>query len=362
MTPLPGPKSRVGRMTAVSAQNVARKCFIISPIGAPDSLIREEADAVLRYIIGPALGRIAADGGPVITAVRSDQIGTPGRIEEQMLEAILTYDLCIADLSGLNPNVLYELAIAQCAGRPVVLMCRAGENLPFDVKDYRTIVYDLKPRSIKEDTWVPTVVEHVRAVLTAGYVSPRLLKDDGKVRDGTRSYLLNSQSREFGEAPKYNEVVSQAETLCNLMGISLTSWRLQNSKKVLADLGARGVHTRILIMNPENPALPHLINEDETSTSLRNVKDSTHRMTKYFSDISQNYKSFELRLISKGLPHAQLTITDTTALLIQYMYSRGTPESPLLQIPKGTELYDAVVQEFEVLWQLNQPSSSQASN
>lgn len=341
-----------------SAPDVTRRCFIISPIGEPDSVIREEADAVLRYIIGPALERIAADGGPVITPIRSDQIGTPGRIEEQMLEAILTYDLCIADLSGLNPNVLYELAIAQCAGRPVVLMCRAGEKLPFDVKDYRTIVYDLKPRSMKEDIWVPTVVEHVRAVLADGYSSPRLLKDDGKVRDGTRSYLLNSQSREFGEAPKYNEIVSHAKSLCNLMGISLTSWKLQNSKRVLADLGERKVTTRILIMNPDNPALPHLINENETSTSLTNVKESAHRMAKYFRDISQKYASFELRLISRGLPHAQLTITDTTALLIQYMYSRGTPESPLLQIPKGTELYDAVVQEFEVLWQLNQPSDS----
>ncbi|GAH03815.1 unnamed protein product, partial [marine sediment metagenome] len=145
------------------------RCFIISPIGQAGSKIREEADAVLDYIIKPALSKIKADGGPAIEAIRSDNIGIPGRIEEQMLEAILTYDLCIADLSGNNPNVFYELAIAQAAGRPVVLMCRAGESLPFDVKDYRNIEYDLKPRSIKEDKWVPEVAEHVKGVLAADY-------------------------------------------------------------------------------------------------------------------------------------------------------------------------------------------------
>src|SRR5262245_44114963 len=101
------------------------RCFVISPIGQPDSDVRDEANAVFNYIIVPALERIASAGGPVIEAIRSDQIGTPGRIEEQMLEAILSYDLCIVDLSGLNPNVFYELAIAQAAGRRVVLMCRS---------------------------------------------------------------------------------------------------------------------------------------------------------------------------------------------------------------------------------------------
>jgi len=102
------------------------RCFVISPIGQPDSEIREAADAVLDYIIRPALKLIESDGGPSIQAVRSDEMGDPGRIEEQMIEAILTYDLCIADLSEHNPNVFYELAIAQCAGRPVVLLCREG--------------------------------------------------------------------------------------------------------------------------------------------------------------------------------------------------------------------------------------------
>ena len=240
---------------SVTENGIARqlRCFVISPIGQPGSEVRDEADAVLNYIIAPALERIASAGGPVIKPIRSDQIGTPGRIEEQMLEAILSYDLCIADLSGLNPNVFYELAIAQAASRRVVLMYRSGQSLPFDVKDYRAIVYDLKPRSMKEDTWVPSVMEHVQEVLKPDYAPPVLLKGYGRLqdRDGTRSYLLNSRSKTFGEAPQYNEVVSRTRNRCDLMGISLSSWGLKESRDVLDELGNRGVKTRILTMDHE---------------------------------------------------------------------------------------------------------------
>lgn len=341
-------------LTIIGQDTHTRKCFVISPIGNPGTDIRDDADAVLKYIIVPALARIASDGGPVIDAVRSDQIGVPGRIEQHMLKAILSYDLCIADLSGLNPNVMYELAIAQSAGRPVVLMCRSGETLPFDVKDYRTIVYDLKPRSMKEDTWIPKVIEHVLAVLADDYSPPRLLEGYDHIREGTQSYLLNSQSQKF-EAPRYNEVVGRTQYRCDLMGISLTSWKLKASRDVLENLGIRKVRTRILTMDPGNPALPHMINEGRTSATLTSVKESATRMNKFFQSLVETYDCFETRIISSGLPHVQLIITDETALVVQYMYARGTPESPMLQLPKDTELYGVFADEFEELWQLNQP-------
>ena len=101
-----------------------------------------------------------------------------------MFEAILTFDMCIAILTDNNPNVFYELAIAQAAGKRVVLMCEEGAQLPFDLKDYRTIYYDLKPRSIKEDSWVPVCAleQMLKAVLKPDYKPPILLKELDKLR------------------------------------------------------------------------------------------------------------------------------------------------------------------------------------
>ena len=39
---------------------------------------------------------------------------------------------------------------------------------------------------------------------------------------------------------------------------------------------------------------------------------------------------------ARGMPHFQLIATDATALVLQYMFSRGTADSPLQQFPAGT--------------------------
>jgi len=52
-----------------------KKCFVISPIGAPDTAIREAADDVFDFIIKPALD------GLEIEAVRADKLAAPqGRL------------------------------------------------------------------------------------------------------------------------------------------------------------------------------------------------------------------------------------------------------------------------------------------
>jgi O-acetyl-ADP-ribose deacetylase (regulator of RNase III) len=117
--------------------SLANTCFIISPIGQPDTPIRKEADQVLKHIIRPALEDFAID------PVRSDEISTPGAISEQMFQYILQSRLCIVLLTESNPNVFYELAVAQCAGRPTVLLIKEGNKLPFDIKDLRVIAYNL---------------------------------------------------------------------------------------------------------------------------------------------------------------------------------------------------------------------------
>jgi hypothetical protein len=91
-----------------------RRRFVISPIGQVDSTVREHADDVFDFIIKPAMAECKVE------AYRSDHLREHGRITDQMFSAILQEDLCIALLTGYNPNVFYELAIAQAAGKPEV--------------------------------------------------------------------------------------------------------------------------------------------------------------------------------------------------------------------------------------------------
>lgn len=114
----------------------ATTCFYITPIGEQHSEYRKHSDLFLSYLVQPALSEIG------LTVVRADQIGEPGMITTQIFEYVKKSKLAIADLSYLNPNVLYEVALRHALRLPTVQLIRKADRLPFDVNQTRTLVFD----------------------------------------------------------------------------------------------------------------------------------------------------------------------------------------------------------------------------
>ena len=61
------------------------------------------------------------------------------------------YELVIADLSILNPNVFYELAIRQATNLPVLLLAHKETKIPFDVRQERVVFYSLDLDDVESD-------------------------------------------------------------------------------------------------------------------------------------------------------------------------------------------------------------------
>lgn len=115
-------------------------CFVLMPFGRKkDAGGREiDFDAVYEGIIRPAV----ADTG--LDAIRADEEKAGGMIHKPMFERLMLCDYAVADLTGANANVFYELGVRHGI-RPhaTVLMFTQGMQLPFDVQGLRGLPYAL---------------------------------------------------------------------------------------------------------------------------------------------------------------------------------------------------------------------------
>ena len=115
-----------------------KTCFLISPIGPDGSEIRIRANKVQKYIVTPPLNDLG------YKVVRADAIDESGLITNQIIECLIDHDMVVADISGGNPNVFYELAIRHVLRKPVVQIMGKEEKVPFDVASVSTIIFDIQ--------------------------------------------------------------------------------------------------------------------------------------------------------------------------------------------------------------------------
>ena len=78
-----------------------------------------------------------------ITIKRGDAFLSSQSIIDEVWSAIYHSDICIADCTGRNANVMYELGIAHTLGRPVILISQSVADIPFDISHRRIITYSL---------------------------------------------------------------------------------------------------------------------------------------------------------------------------------------------------------------------------
>jgi hypothetical protein len=111
-------------------------CFVIMPISNVEGYEAGHFGRVYEHIIKPAC-RTAG-----FRPVRADEVQVTNYIVVDILRKILDADMVICDLSGINPNVLYELGIRQAFNLPVTLIKDSRTPKVFDIQGLRYIEYD----------------------------------------------------------------------------------------------------------------------------------------------------------------------------------------------------------------------------
>ena len=113
-------------------------CFVLMPFADEFFLTYEEA-------IRPALEAAGLRG------VHAGEIFGTREIMEDVWESICTARVVVADVTGRNPNVFYELGIAHTMGKQCVVLTQSPGDVPFDITSRRYIHYDPTKRVALRD-------------------------------------------------------------------------------------------------------------------------------------------------------------------------------------------------------------------
>lgn len=131
-------RAEVSTSTRASTRS-RRKCFIVMPFGV------EALEVVYEDFVRPVI----EDKCDLDCELGDDVFGS-SVIMDDIRNSIESADIVIADLTGKNANVFYEVGICHTVDKPVLLMAQSIEDVPFDLRHRRVLLYEYSPRGCKK--------------------------------------------------------------------------------------------------------------------------------------------------------------------------------------------------------------------
>ena len=146
-----------------SFENYSKICFVIMPFGVKEIIIpmsknifgvtitrnkkvKVDFDYIYDKIFMPAISSIILPEGGKLIPKRADKEFYSGSISETMFEFIQYSRMSLADISGLNANVFYELGARHSSNSSGTAIFRLSDSsIPFDIKDLRAFPYKYNP-------------------------------------------------------------------------------------------------------------------------------------------------------------------------------------------------------------------------
>lgn len=152
----PAAASNTGLRRATSAAAKAGEvCFVMQPFAPPLGDYYEK-------IYRPAIEKAG------LQPLRADnEIFGTGKIMDQVWSGISSAKVLVAELTGRNPNVFYELGLAHALRKPVVLVSSSEDDVPFDLQHIRVIYYD-----VTDPFWGTKLIDKVAENIASALSNP----------------------------------------------------------------------------------------------------------------------------------------------------------------------------------------------
>lgn len=132
----------------------SRICFVIMPFGRKDVGANEvDFDKIYAEIFAPAITAVKLPEGGTLEPHRTDQDFFTSDIKQDMFEYLEYSRFALADISGLNFNVAYELGVRHRTRQSGTAIFRQTEApIPFDINSIKAFPYEYQPETNAQES------------------------------------------------------------------------------------------------------------------------------------------------------------------------------------------------------------------
>ncbi|MBK5275627.1 MAG: hypothetical protein JJE30_11315 [Desulfuromonadales bacterium] len=322
------------------------KCFVISPFGMP-------FDEYYKEIISPAVRSVGLE------IVRADEIYGVHPIMDDVVRGIIEADVIIAEVTSRNPNVNYELGMAHALGKPVVILSQTTEDIPFDYRHVRAIIYDTKRAN-----WVSQLEKNITSTIQTVISSQphaflhKALEEfhkSGNQDDnwGLRKIYSTRQEMNIRADSLFSKLHSQLD----ICAFGLKSFRDSKGHDVRQKV-KNGLKMRILAPHPESKLLAQR-EQDEKAVpgEMKKRIIDLAKWIKRLQPLSPTPGNVSLKFYD-ALPLDFYWHQENWLFIGPYLYGVGSQQTVTYEFEEGSRGYFYYTSYFEDLWDDDDLTSS----
>lgn len=215
-------------------------------------------------------------------------------LHSHVSECIKTSHFCIADLTGQNPNVLYETGVARGYGRKVIIICQDKDDIPSDLEGSIFVTYT--PGGL-------------------GYLASDIQKHFGRVQESIEELKEHGELGSVKYMPNRNEgliklKIARAKHRIDILQTNLCTLDQGFKDNVKSSLDKTdALQVRILTLDPQSSFVSHRARQLNLNVKdfRKELEDALDSVKKYFSDYGDRvririYDDFPVQ-ITFGIDH-----------------------------------------------------------
>jgi hypothetical protein len=311
------------------------KCFVLMPFTDPFNDYH-------RNVLVPAIK--AAGFEPA----RADEIYGTNAIIQDIFDGIRNSAALVADVTGKNPNVNYELGIAHALNRPVVIISQSIDDIPFDYRHLRAIIYDTKSVN-----WAADLKTKITTTLQG--ITPSFLSFGNPF--GIKRIYRDCTEIDFLSLLRSAE----AATRIDLLGIIMTNFNNRAMQSALEEKLKVGCHVRFLLLSPNSQFVERRAKEE--NRDYQEWREELLAVNKSHRNFISRLHGEERLNIEMGHYDAPPTFSvyaiGKTVLVGFYLREHQGAYLPYLELDvKENGMYEPFLKHFEAIWKSREENSS----